>query len=507
MATETMQYLIIRADASTQMGTGHVMRCLAIAQAWQDSDGTGMLAAATLPPALHERLRAEAVDVRLIDAEPGSPADAAQTATIARAYRAAWVVVDGYQFGSSYQRALKDAGLQVLFIDDYGHADRYDADLIFNQNIYANKSLYTNRASNTKLLLGARYALLRREFWPWRGWRREIAPVVRKVLVTLGGSDPPNVTIKVIQALELLDLPELEIVIVAGSGNLHYEDQQTAVNNSRHTMRIRHDVTDMSGFMAWADIAISAGGSTTYELARMGLPTLYILLAENQHASATALAMAGVGICLGWYSQLTAETIAGAICSLLANADVRHKLTHSSQDLIDGYGANRVIAKLCREPITLRQATTEDCYLIWNWANEPTTRAASFSSASIPWEEHMAWFAQRIASQEHRIWIGVDAKATPIGQVRFERKHHEAVISVGIAQHARGQGYGSTIIRLGAEAVFAEWPIRQIIAYLKPDNQISLRAFLDAGFVERSPSNVHGVHALCLILMRKEDVA
>ena len=110
-------------------------------------------------------------------------------------------MVDGYQFNADYQRALKAAGFRVLFLDDYGHATHYSADLVLNQNAYANEKMYAARESYTRLLLGTDYCLLRREFSSWRGWKREIAPIGTKILVTMGGSDPENFTTDVVEAL------------------------------------------------------------------------------------------------------------------------------------------------------------------------------------------------------------------------------------------------------------------------------------------------------------------
>ena len=170
--------LVVRADATVVMGTGHVMRCLALAQAWQDAGGSCVFAMAEPTPAVEERVAAEGIQVvRFRKTIPGSSQDAAQLVELARAQGAAWLVVDGYHFDAEYQRRLKDTELKLLWVDDNGESAHYYADLVLNQNAHARDGLYVHREPYTRLLLGPRYALLRREFARWRDWKREIAPL------------------------------------------------------------------------------------------------------------------------------------------------------------------------------------------------------------------------------------------------------------------------------------------------------------------------------------------
>ncbi len=213
------EILLLRADASVAIGTGHVMRCLALAQAWQDAGGkvTFAMAQSTLP--IKERVLKEKFTFVPIAAAPGSADDGNQLLTLARAQRPRWIVIDGYQFGEGYQRALKNEGFDVLLIDDNGREGIFAADLVLNQNMHANQgpALYRNqsRETYTTLLLGTKYALLRREFLV-AGESRQIAPVGRKILVSMGGSDPDNATCRVMEAIERFEAERLEVALVVG---------------------------------------------------------------------------------------------------------------------------------------------------------------------------------------------------------------------------------------------------------------------------------------------------
>ncbi len=165
-----MNALLVRADANPVIGTGHIMRCLALAQAWQDQGGSVTFACAEgLPESLHQRLSSESMSVRLLQVNPGSEADARAVIELARQVQTSVVVVDGYHFGADYQRWLKDAGLRLLFIDDNGHAEHYYADWVLNQNIHASefavsvaRSVYSTSARHRLHAASARVLALAR---------------------------------------------------------------------------------------------------------------------------------------------------------------------------------------------------------------------------------------------------------------------------------------------------------------------------------------------------------
>ncbi|MGH9508910.1 MAG: UDP-2,4-diacetamido-2,4,6-trideoxy-beta-L-altropyranose hydrolase, partial [Terriglobales bacterium] len=386
--------LVMRTDASRAIGTGHVMRCLALAQAWQDAGGHCLFACAEITPSLACRLHAENVEFVRMNAEAGSVADAVECSRLARERGAEWIVTDGYQFVSDYQAALKKSGLHLLLIDDYGHADPYDsADVVLNSNPCASAALYERRGAGTRLLLGGRYVLLRREFSRWRDWERIIAQGANKVLVTLGGADPRNVTSRVLRDLEPAGC---ECMAIVGGSNPHLQELESLAE-SLHRSRIAKDPGDITELMAWADLAVSSAGVTSLELAFMGLPTVLLTLAENQRLAAQALDESGVGIRLGVPEALSADAIASTVRGLLDDHPRRLRMSQAGQSLVDGRGAERVVEILAGPPLRLRRATEQDCRLLWEWANDPDTRANSFSSELIPWDDHQRWFRAKLS--------------------------------------------------------------------------------------------------------------
>ena len=263
--------LVIRADAASDVGTGHIMRCLALAEAFHDRGGKAVFLSNCESVALRSRI----VDggFRFISVKRRHP-DASDLDMVLRELSTlshelpaiVCVVLDGYNFDSSYQKAIKEAGYSLLVVDDMCHLSRYYADILLNQNIHAEELPY-QCDPDTKLLLGSRYALLRREFLTWRGRKREIPEIARKVLVTLGGADHNNVTFKITETLKTLNIPNLGVMVVLGPSNPHIKSFEKSLFLVSSKIQVLQQVNSMQEAMAWADIAISGGGSTCWEMA------------------------------------------------------------------------------------------------------------------------------------------------------------------------------------------------------------------------------------------------
>jgi UDP-2,4-diacetamido-2,4,6-trideoxy-beta-L-altropyranose hydrolase len=343
--------IFVRADSTARIGAGHLMRCLALAQAWQDKGGNATFISHCESASLRQRLVEEGMEFIPIEKPYPATGDVERTldildaASVRNGKTAIWLAIDGYHFDSAYQKRIKDAGYKLLWIDDYGHADYYHADLVLNQNISADESFYAHREPYTRLLLGPRYALLRREFRKWQGWKREIPVVAGKVLVTLGGADPDNVTLKVIKALKEITISDLEVKVVIGPANPNKETLEQEVA-SKPNFKLPENVTNMPELMAWADIAVTAGGSTCLEMAIMGLPNIVIVLAENQRPIAEKLHVFGAVLNLGWSTELPVGDIMQAVNLLLLSQEKREQISIQGKELVDWDGGRLVCQEM-----------------------------------------------------------------------------------------------------------------------------------------------------------------
>lgn len=341
--------LLVRVEADAQGGTGHAMRCLALAQAWQDAAGGPVRFLMTrCGEGLAARLRREGVLLEPLEAAAGSEADAAQTLAAARAALASWIVVDGYWAGPEYARTLRGdsgRGPAVLFVDDLGEAGPYTADLVLNQNLYAKPEMYADRAPHTGLLLGADFALLRREFAAYRGFPRTIPEEARHVLVTLGGSDPADLTRLAVRALAGM-AGSAEVRVLVGPENPRGDALRAEAAKAGLGQGLLSGVEDVAGLLAWSDLAVTAAGSTCWELAFLGVPALTIAVAPNQRPIAESLSRAGVARDLGWYADVNEETLANAVGELARDRAARTRQSEAGRRLVDGAGAERVVRRL-----------------------------------------------------------------------------------------------------------------------------------------------------------------
>jgi len=322
------------------------MRMIALAQAWQDTEGQAVFLCADITPALESRINEEGIILKEINGKPGGLDDLERTCAVIREYSFgdAILALDGYQFNGDFQLGIKKAGIRLLAVDDYGHANYYHADWVLNQNISAQEDLYLNRSSRSEILLGTKFALLRREFLKYSGTFRKIPKIASKVLVTLGGADPGNVTAEVIKALGGLPL---RLKVIVGGSNPNLSDLKYAVEIATcqaASIDLIVNPKEMPELMKWADLAVSAGGSTAWELAFMGVPGLYLILATNQHAVAMDLDKKKLGICLpGFAKDLDFSYLTQGVINLSTDFKRRKEISVNCRNSVDGQGSRRVV--------------------------------------------------------------------------------------------------------------------------------------------------------------------
>jgi len=485
--------LVVRADADSRIGCGHVMRALALAQEWRRQGGKVVFLGRIEQDSFRQRLAAEGCEVTPLPASHPDPRDVQTLRAWLQKKRGQdlWLALDGYRFDDTYQQALRADGWPLLIIDDYAHLPLYHADILVNPNAYASVLPYSTDA-DTLRLLGARYALLRQEFSapPPASAVTGEGPSPEshhRILVTMGGADPDNAGARIVEALLATKRHDLEVKILIGPLNPHRPALARQLADAPFRTELLAPVMEMVPLLRWTDLAITAAGSTCWEMASQGVPMVVTVLAENQERVAAAVAEYGLGVNLGWHHAFLDKQAAAAICDLLASPAQRRQMSERGKRLLDGQGAARVVRAMRLYHFTLRPATADDCETVFAWANDPETREVSFHQEAIAWPEHCQWFANRLADPATLFSIAVGPAGESLGQVRFalDGTGH-ALISVGLSQEIRGLGLGSRLIRQACDQAMAIKGLHSIRALIKPENTASRRAFAKAGFLELS---------------------
>jgi UDP-2,4-diacetamido-2,4,6-trideoxy-beta-L-altropyranose hydrolase len=465
--------MLIRADAGATIGMGHWMRCLALAEAWRRAGGTARFATANASAEFDRQITVRGFAIDRLSAASDLARDSQTLLATCETWQPHWVVVDGYQFHGDYLAAIKSAGWRLALIDDLPRAAHALADMVVNQNLGAAPAEIP--ATRTAQLCGTRYVLLRSEFRN-RAVSRLGADDCQQILVTMGGADPPNFSAAVLSALEPID-EALQVVVVAGPANPHRALLAQQASDSRHAVQLFTSPDNLPELMRASRLAISAAGSTCWELAATGTPMIVVSLAENQYANGCQLAKHGAAIDLGRCEAVQPHDIAEAVRGLLSEPARLNAMSEKGRQLVDGRGADRVVATLLTRTVHLRRARFEDARLVHQWSNEPEVRAVSFRQEAIGWPEHVRWFHRQLAAHTPLFWIASDGHGVPVGQIRFHWQEGAAVVSLTVTRARRGHGIARQMLMQATREVFRTTRCVRIVAWVKPDDHPSLRLF------------------------------
>jgi UDP-2,4-diacetamido-2,4,6-trideoxy-beta-L-altropyranose hydrolase len=360
----TAMRVAFRVDASLQIGTGHVMRCLTLANALHERGAQCEFVCRAHAGHLAARIEAAGHAVHLLplpsedsrDDDPTGTAhahwlgcgwrrDAVETAAALGSVRRDWLVVDHYALDARWESEMRSHAAHMMAIDDL--ADRpHEVELLLNQNLGRAAADYRALVPlTTRCLIGPDYALLRPEFARLRDYslaRRSGAPL-RRILVSLGGVDRDNATGVVLKALSVAHLPrDVQVMVVMGRQAPGRESIRAQASRMPFACEVRVDVDDMAQVMADADLAIGAAGSSSWERCALGLPSIMVVLAENQRGIAAVLENAGAAVSIPGDGRMLCD-LADAV-RLLTDRAARSALGESANGLVDGLGTIRTVA-------------------------------------------------------------------------------------------------------------------------------------------------------------------
>ena len=521
--------MFIRADADPSMGSGHVMRMLALASACRNIGAHVTFLSSSIPQTLRKKIQQTGAEFLQHEFKPGSIQDAAHTGNLCAQHNFDWTVLDGYQFRDPYQEIVKQQANRLMVVDDFGHDSHRHADLILNQNAYASTDRYAELKS-TNILCGLKHTLLRPEFTSdstdvdstntETKCRKNARFTIKRMLITFGGSDSADWTLATLRSLSKLNLansPKLVADVIIGADYQHEKRLAEFCRTAGMNVFIHRNVDRMDALMRRTDLAITAGGSTCYELAQIGVPAVAIATTENQTAVVEALQDCGTLIGFN-ETQTTLDStdslspeIEKSITKLVRNREQRQSMSETGRKLLDGMGAQRVARQLHGGVLELRPATLDDFQMLLQLRNDPVVRSGSFNQSSVTLQEHRQWLSQSLTAPNRVLWIACNRHDQQLGKVQIDVSENlqSATISIALDAPFRGQGIGTTLIeKTAAQVLSGSGPlasVEQLVAEIKPTNTASTQAFENAGFEFSEPTTVN--NEIALRYVRRADSA
>jgi UDP-2,4-diacetamido-2,4,6-trideoxy-beta-L-altropyranose hydrolase len=502
-----------RVDASLQIGTGHLMRCLTLAVALKQHGAHVHFVCRHLPEHLANQLSDAGISWTVLPAMEGPLDELPHSAwlgcsqgqdaeaTLVALSGAKWdaLVVDHYALDHRWHGCVRQSIACLMVIDDL--ADRVHAcDLLLDQNLQGDEGArYQGRVPDScRQLLGPNHALLRPEFARLRAGVKLRTGDVRRILVFFGGMDAGNDTLPTVQALAQMPLEGKHVDVVIGAQHPARPAVEHACKQAGFTCHVQ--TPHMAELTAEADFAICAGGIALWERCCLGLPTLTVATAANQLEQVRHAARLGAV-----HSPLLAigdvDGLMRHIASAIQSPDLLHAMSRTAMGLVDGKGAQRAARALLSTlvapyspPLVIEPAVEADAELAWRWRNDPAVRQTAFCPDPIPWGDHLRWWLGSLSNPRRALLLGKLDKVA-VGVLRFDFDEQlGAVVSIYIDPERTGQGIGKALLRAGVSWLGRNRPdVRQVFAEILPENMASQALFRSVGFVERQKTVVLSV--------------
>lgn len=510
------KHIVFRTDASLDIGTGHVIRCLTLAEKLRDKGAQVHFICRTHEGSLHKLIEKKGFKVFCLQVPSaeihienqcihehwlGVPwqKDAEDTSEILQDFddKPAWLVVDHYGLDHRWQKQQRDYVCQIMVIDDL--ADRkHDCDLLLDQNLVEGfEQRYVGLVpKSSSFLCGPQYSLLQPMYAEFHDCIPFREGPIKRILVFIGGADAGNISGMVLGAFLALSRNDIEIDVVVGHTCPHrqciYDMAQPYPNISVHD-----SLPTLAPLIARADLAIGGGGSATWERFCLGLPTLVITLAENQKLIADWLHRLELIHLAGDRKKITSDSLQNSLQSFVAQ-DINKDWSKRCHATVDGQGTRRVAATLLAShetPLQVRRARVSDEALLLEWANDPETRQNAFTMGQISQEEHHAWFNSRLRDiAACSIFIVETSDETPVGQVRLQRTQEKSYgVHYSLAKCFRGRKIGKNMLEVALKHFSSKYPVENFVAYVKKENIASQKIFNQLNFSRHIDSDNNAI--------------
>jgi UDP-2,4-diacetamido-2,4,6-trideoxy-beta-L-altropyranose hydrolase len=491
-AGNAIRGVAFRVDASTHIGTGHMVRCQALAHSFQKAGVRCTFISARQLPPLRDQLHRDGIgtcELGASETSPERPFDLDQhrdsdgfLSVLDSLPDVDAVIVDHYGIDRTWESKVRATSRKVLAIDDL--ADRpHDVDFLVDQSLQTPGRIYDHLIDpGCRRMLGPRFALLRDEF---AAIRPALSPPEdrQRVLLFAGGADPDNATGLILEAWTQVTRPRPPLDVVIGATHPARTAIEAAVTVLPE-VRLHVQTRAMAELLAASRLFVGSAGTVSWERCCLGVPAVMFSIAANQQYNLESLSASRAGISVGRAADLDARALARLIDRLLGKPKLLARMARRSSSLVDGRGADRVALALAAGGMTLRRAGEEDADRAWTWRNSPVTRRYFRDSREVPLADHLAWWSRTLVDPGKRLFIAHCGKHD-VGVLRLDLGDGAAEVSIYLDPELTGLGLGPAVLAAGQRAVLAGTAgARALCAEILPGNLASASAFRSAGFVQ-----------------------
>lgn len=493
--------IFIRVDSGTAIGTGHVIRCLTLAARLREKDENIIFLCKPHAGNIINFIETSGFKV-IILSEPefeggivesswigtSLEMDAAECRKIMEQIteKASLLVIDHYSIDKTWQTILRPVCDKIFMIDDLANR-KHDCDILLDQNFYLNKDeRYQNLVpDHCKVFAGPAFALLRPDFFEATK-NYKFSADVKNLLVFFGGVDAAGMTLKMAEILK--DYPHIHSRFIVGAANKD-KDKIKALAEQEPYYTIYHHISDMSTKMSECDAAIGAGGTTLWERACIGLPSLIVSIANNQTKICEDMATAGHILYAGEATRLKDASLRHLTAVFLENRFLRESLHRHSVSLIPGKTEalmKALVGGTRNAPsVTLRAARIDDTDTVYEWRNHPDTRRFSGNGEPLNYEDHVKWFAKAV-NDTNRMLLVAENAGQGVGFLRYDFLPDSTMISIFLNPEQNGKGYGTAILKTGEIYLQASGrDYAPLVAEILPGNHASEKLFTKCGYVKQ----------------------
>jgi len=508
-------HVVFRVDASLQIGTGHVMRCITLAKALKKQGATVSFISREHAGNLNQFIREQGFTVYVLPLLADSDAlidyveqdevlfhsawlgvsqqeDAEKCQRILQNLQADWLIVDHYALDQQWEILLTEYCRNLMVIDDLGDRE-HECDLLLDQNYDSSQLKYQNLVPNSCwVLYGPEYALLRDEFAKWRetSLKNRTHIELKHLLITLGGVDVDNVTGQILTSLKNCNLSStLKVTVVMGEMAPHLQSVKSLASKMPFRTEVKVNVTNMAELMAKADCAIGAAGATTWERCCLGLPTIQMVIAENQKQSAKALSLADAVKLL--------ESI-GELPGLVETAkDWMQVVSLKARNVCDGLGVKRVMDSM--NELSLVNVTqgqnlidikdyvalnSKEHGLVLKMRNAPSIKCWMYHTDDITPEEHFKFIESLKDNQSKRYFL-VKQADTVLGSLNLteiDSQNQTAELGIYVNPFLSIKGIGQLLIQKAFDYAYNSLDLKTLKLEVFEDNERAIKAYLKSGF-------------------------